>query len=145
MSIEVIESDSETAAALSQAIPEFTNPHPAAEYDRRMAGRKKLILSATLNGKPAGFKAGYDKYGDGSFYSWMGGVRPAYRMKHVAHALADAQEQWARKEGYTSIVFKTRNRHKSMLIFALKNGFYITEVNPHEDTSETRIILRKEL
>lgn len=92
-----------------------------------------------------GFKVGYNKENNGSFYSWMGGVLRAYRQAGVARELARVQEAWAKKEGFTRIRFKTRNRHKAMLLFAIKNSFAIMAVEPREIVAEYRIVLEKEL
>jgi GNAT superfamily N-acetyltransferase len=135
----------EEIVALSGHIPELTDPYGAPVYYERLAPVPHLILLAVDAGIPVGFKVGYQREKDGSFYSWMGGVLPEYRRKHVARQLAQRQEAWARENGYTSIIFKTRNRHKAMLIFALKNGFQITAVEPMEAIEEYRIWLRKEL
>jgi ribosomal protein S18 acetylase RimI-like enzyme len=146
MQIEVLESDIATAATISKLIPEFSQPHPVEEYRKRMQGKKTLILVAHAEGKVAGFKAGYDKYGDGSFYSWMGGVLPEYRKQHIAKRLAERQESWARVHGFNCIIFKTRNRHKAMLIFAITNGFHIIGIEPKDNIPEDyRILLRKDI
>ena len=145
MKIEIRESDISTVVKLSRQIPEFTDPHGEEVYRERLNGKKALILVAFEGQNPVGFKVGYDKFADGSFYSWMGGVLPAYRKNHIATLLATAQERWARENGYTSIVFKTRNRHKAMLIFALSNGFSIIDVEPRASLEEYRILLTKSL
>jgi GNAT superfamily N-acetyltransferase len=145
MAIEIIQSDIKTAVQISRLVPELSNPHDESVYRERMVDSKKLILVALWNGKHAGFKVGYDKFKDGSFYSWMGGVVPEYRRHHVAKALANYQEDWASKEGFKRIVFKTRNRHRAMLCFAIKNGFSIVDVEEKEDHTENRILLMKEL
>lgn len=109
----------EEVVAISKLIPEFDNPHEASEYIKRLADKKYLILIAYDTDKPVGFKVGYEKYPDGSFYSWMGAVLPAYRRHQVAKKLAEVQETWAKENGYSKIQFKTRNRHTAMLLFAL--------------------------
>jgi ribosomal protein S18 acetylase RimI-like enzyme len=145
LNIEILQTSIETAWEVSLLIPELVNPHPANEYHHRMDGKTSLCLVAYLEGRPAGFKVGYDKFGDGSFYTWMGGVVPAYRRNHIAKALADAQEAWAAMQGFNSIILKTRNRHQAMLIFALSNGFSITGVEPMETLEEYRIVLKKKI
>ena len=75
----------------------------------------------------------------------MGGILPDFRKKGIAKALADTQEKWAKKQGYTTITFKTRNHHKGMLIFALKNGFDMIGFNERETVETNRILLRKTL
>lgn len=143
--ITIVSTDIETVVAISKQIPEFESPHDSAEYTKRLAGKQSLLLAAYVDGAAAGFKVGYDKYGDGSFYSWMGGVLPQYRKKHVAKMLADHQEKWALAHGYKTIRFKTRNRHKSMLLFALSNDFSITGLELRETIAEHRIMLEKKL
>ena len=133
----------ETAVQLSIQIPEFRMPYEAAAYRQRFAGKPHLLLAAYDGQLPIGFKAGYER--EGYFYSWMGGVLPAYRQRGAAQALADAQEKWAKAQGYESITFKTRNIHRAMLIFALKNGFQIIGMEEKEETSANRIWLRKAL
>jgi predicted GNAT superfamily acetyltransferase len=145
MPVEIEMGSIEEAVQLSMQIPEFADPHPAIEYYNRLSGKKHLILIAYEDDKPVGFKVGYDKEGDGSFYSWMGGVLPAYRQQQVAKQLAQMQEEWARENGFNSIRFKTRNRHKAMLVFALKNRFQIIAVEPRETVEEYRIVLEKRL
>lgn len=141
--IKIKEGDIATVVALSKAIPEFDNPHGVEEYEKRLTGVKHLILIAIVEGQIAGFKVGYER-GE-YFYSWMGGVLPAFRRFGIAKALAETQESWAFQEGYRFLQFTTRNRHKAMLVFALLRGFYITGLEPREDIVNSRIFLEKRL
>lgn len=128
---------------ISNQIPEFNQPHQTKEYEKRLGSTKHLILVAFDGEKPVGFKVGYQKENDGSFYSWMGGILPNYRKQGLARLLADHQEVWAKDQGYVKIKMKTRNRLKPMLFFALNNGFKITAVKPGPDIEENRILLEK--
>ncbi|TRX55959.1 GNAT family N-acetyltransferase [Fulvivirga sp. M361] len=130
---------------LSLQVPEFKNSYPEEEYITRLKSKKSLVLVASYNGKPAGFKVGYDKDEDGSFYSWMGAVIPSFRKLGVAQKLADYQENWAIKNGYDRIRLKTRNYLKPMLIFALQNDFNIINVISYPRVRDNRIVLEKEL
>lgn len=141
MEISIRRGGIEEAVAISLQIPEFQAPCGAEEYRRRFAGKPHLILIAYINEEAAGFKAGYER--EGYFYSWMGGVLPAFRRYGLAKSLAKEQERWARAQGYDSITFKTRNQHKAMLIFALKNGFNIIDFKEKESVETNRILLRK--
>jgi predicted GNAT superfamily acetyltransferase len=132
------------AVALSMQIPEFKAPHQAEEYQKRLKGVPSLILVAENAGKIVGFKVGYAK-GEQLFYSWMGAVLPEFRQFGVAKALAIQQEEWARARGFNYIQFKTRNRLKAMLRFALGNGFDIIGVEPRDTLGEYRILLQKML
>lgn len=140
---EIQEGDIETVVALSQQIPEFINPHKAAEYYKRLTDVPHLILIASVDNQVVGFKVGYER--EGNFYSWMGGILPNFRRLGIAQALADAQEKWAKEKGYPHVSFKTRNSHKSMLLFALKNGFDIIGFEERIPIGEARILLRKKL
>jgi predicted GNAT superfamily acetyltransferase len=132
-----------TAVAVSQAVPELVAPYRAEEYKRRFQDTPHLILGAFDGHQAIGFKAGYERAG--YFYSWMGGVLPAYRRKGIAKQLAQKQEHWAKAKAYESIIFKTRNVHKAMLCFALKNGFDIIKVEPWPKVPDNRIWLKKAL
>ena len=131
------------AAAMSQELPEFINPPKLPEYEKRLLDVPHLVLIAYHEGMPIGFKVGYEK--ESYFYSWMGGVLSPYRGRGVAKLLAQRQEQWAREKGYKELVFKTRNQHKAMLIFALKNGFNIVGFTQKKDVLTNRILLKKVL
>lgn len=141
--ITIREATVETCVHLSRQIPEFDGPPDIPEYRRRLEGLPHLILAAYEGERPVGFKVGYQR--EDYFYSWMGGVLPAYRKRGVARQLALAQEDWARKRGYSSITFKTRNQHKGMLIFALNNGFDIIGFRKKDTVAANRILLRKAL
>jgi len=132
--------------AISKQIPEFVNGnYEEKTYEERLFNTRFLILVALDQETPVGFKVGYERDADGSFYTWLGGVLPAYRKLHIAQRLADQQEEWVIKEGFDTIVLKTRNCFKAMLVFALKNGFCIEKVEPKENIDNYRITLRKKL
>lgn len=128
---------------LSDEIPELHQPYRAAEYERRLRGVPHLILLAEFDGYPAGFKVGYER--EGFWYSWMGGVHPEHRRRGVARQLAIAQEAWAKEKGYPHVSFKTLNRHRNMLRFAIERGFNILRVDERTSIAEYRIWLRKPL
>ena len=134
------------AVAVSLQIPELRNPHSNEVYEQRLAGKQHIILIAIDGDKKVGFKVGYDKFQDGkNFYTWMGGVLPDFRKKGIADALAQQQEAWIKSKGYESVILKTRNQHRGMLIFALKNNFKIIDIEPRENIDEHRILLKKKL
>lgn len=130
---------------LSKQLPEFDNPHEENIYEERMQNKSGLILVATVNGVLAGFKVGYDKFGDGSFYTWMGGVIPEFRRLGLAKKLAHHQEQYAINKGYNSIILKTRNKHRNMRLFAVSSGYDVIKVILMKQIEENRIVLKKVL
>ena len=129
---------------LSKKIPEFDFPYDVTEYEKRCSDGH-LTLNAFVGEKPAGFKVGYDRFKDGSFYSWMGGVLPQYRKQGVASSLANNQEEWTREKGFSSIRLKTWKRHQAMLKFCIQRGFKIIKKIPKNFDSESRIWLEKQL
>ncbi|MDH3709973.1 MAG: GNAT family N-acetyltransferase [Cyclobacteriaceae bacterium] len=133
------------AFEVAAAIPEFgNNAYDLQEYQKRLTS-PSLVLTAYSDTQAVGFKAGYQRGDPKSFYSWMGGVLPDYRRKGLARELAVQQEAWARSHGFERIWFKTRNRNRAMLHFALDNDFYIREVIPKIQPADYRIILEKKL
>jgi len=143
MPLQIREGNIQEVVELSKLLPEFHNPHGASEYKKRLSKTAHLILIALIDNKLAGFKVGYAK--EGYFYSWMGGVLPAYRRLKIAKSLADQQEAWALSNGFDRIVFKTMNKHKKMLTFAVNNGFDIIECIPKDQIDNYRILLEKKL
>ena len=127
---------------LSSKIPEFNSPYKIEEYKKRCAG-KYLVLIAEIDNQSVGFKIGYDRFNNGSFYSWMGGVLPKFRRMGVAYSLANFQEKWAAKNEFSSILLKARQKHDGMIAFSLNRGFIITEETQLTPAEETRIWMQK--
>ena len=141
--IEIVCGELNMAVRIMRQLPEFNSPYNLEEINKKVRKKSCLNLIAYIENSPAGFKLGYER--DGYFYSWLGGVLPKYRRMGVAKKLADEQEEWAKENGYDSITFKTRNRHKAMLSFSLNNGFNIFKVEEKEIIEEYRIWLKKKL
>lgn len=142
---QIREGDLAGALTVAEQIQEFENPYGKAEYRRRLKAVNHLILTAVMGAEPVAFKVGYDRFGDGSFYSWMGGVLNQYRRQGLAGMLANYQEQWARCQGYQYLRMKTLRRHNGMLQFALKRGFSIIRISPKKQEQHTIIWLEKSL
>ena len=121
-------------------VPELNLQFDEAAADSLLA-RDGTLFIAEIDGELAGFKAGYDRYQDGSYYSWLGGVVPAFRRYGVAQSLLEAQEAWASESGYNGFYVKTRNRFVGMRIFLAKNGYEVigVELPEGEARSETPI------
>ena len=134
----------EDAVDLAHQIPEFDNPYNIDEYKKRLLS-DHLVLTAHFENEIVGFKIGYDRFNDGSFYSWMGGVLPENRNQSIAEILADYQENWAKINGYASIRLKTRKKHEAMLSFSKKRGFVITKEIAKIPKEESRTWMEKQL
>ncbi|MFT4032417.1 MAG: GNAT family N-acetyltransferase [Siphonobacter sp.] len=132
--------------ALYPSIPELINPYRQEDYEKRFRSTNAyLILIAYEQSVPVGFKIGYERDSDGSFYSWMGGVSLSHRQHGIARLLLLEMENWCREKSYHSLRFKTRNSHTAMLRFALANGFQISGFEPAEQLGQNRIWLQKSL
>lgn len=129
---------------LLNSIPEFSGTFSEEMFHERLSA-DSIMLVATINEKPVGCKIAYNRFEDGSYYSWLGGVLPEFRNKGVAQLLNNEMEFFAKEKGYTSIIFKTRNKFKPMLHFAIKNGYHIVDIEQKRDILENRIILRKSI
>ena len=142
--IHICEGSFQECVDLSSKIPEFNSPYKIEEYKKRCTG-KYLALIGEIDNQSVGFKIGYDRLKDGSFYSWMGGVLPKFRRMGVAYSLANFQEKWAAENGFSSILLKTRQKHDEMIAFSLNRGFIITEETQIILDEETRIWMEKSL
>lgn len=130
---------------LNQAIPEFDNAYPMAEYQTRLSNKPMLALFIKVEGEVAGFKLGYE-LDKGQFYSWLGGILPEFRGLGLAKQLLLAQETWAKNQGYHQIEVKTLNRFTSMLKMLISNQYQITNLKQDTDKLEfNKITLQKSL
>ena len=91
----------------------------------------------------AGFKAGYAKSRT-EYFSWMGGVKEAFRNRGIAKELMRRQHQWATEQGFLSLETKAKNDSKDMLILDLKFGFDVVG-SYTDELGEAKLILKKEL
>lgn len=128
-----------------ERIFEFPGKASLSFYQDRLQHRLSLALVAVWEGELAGFKVGYQSELPETFYSWMGGVRPDFRGKGIATALAEEQERWAKAQGFTAVFFKTRNRFPAMIQFGIKRGFKIVDLHPKGGIEDYRIVMHKNL
>lgn len=143
--MEIREGSFSEALEVLRELPEFDRLLSTDHYMERMANKTQLIVIAIINNQVAGCKVAYDRFEDGSLYSWLGGVIPQYRKMGLAKKMADYQEAWALYNGFSAIRFKTLNRHKAMLTFAINNGFQVFNVKPKDEIENYRIELIKNL
>ena len=141
---EDIESALQIVPNLLQQVPELEQIFDA-EGARRLLANAGLALIAQVNGEPAGFKLGYDRFSDGSYYSWLGGVVPEHRGGLVAQHLLTYQETWVRDQGYRGIYVKTRNGFVGMRILLARNGYDMVGIEPYPDAMDSRLLHYKSL
>ncbi|APW41822.1 GNAT family N-acetyltransferase [Rhodoferax saidenbachensis] len=112
----------EEAIALLCDIPELQQGEALSYYAARVADHPHIVLIAEIDGQPAGFKVGYALSCD-HFYSWVGGVLPAYRKRGIAQFLLAAQEEWVWANGYQRITVKTSHQFPAMVAMLEKNAY----------------------
>ncbi|WP_421876111.1 GNAT family N-acetyltransferase [Marinoscillum sp.] len=146
MSIIVRSGSIDEVLAIQELIPEFDDPYSKSEYQRRLGASEHLVLIAELDGFPVGFKVGYDRFLDGEvFYSWMGAVLPEHRSKGIGRLLLKKMEVWCKLKGYHYLKFKTMNRHRNMLKFAISEGFNVIDFQKHQNPRLSKIYFEKKL
>lgn len=106
----------------------------------KVTGRPLLVV-AEDEGRIVGFKLGYTT-GPETFYSWLGGVDPAFRKHGIARELLRLQERLVREMGLTKISVKSLNRFPAMLRFLISEGYQIVDVEKRE-AGEAKIVFEK--
>lgn len=113
-----------------------------ADLNEKLMGKESVLtLIAYQNYAIIGYKMGYEK-DEGTFYSWLGGVKGEYRKQGIAQKLMDKQMAIVKSKGYQKVQTKTYNKWKSMLILNIKNDFQIVDCFKDSNNLEA-IILEK--
>jgi GNAT superfamily N-acetyltransferase len=136
------------AWSIYRRIPEFSVDGDDRGFRARLETDSALVLVAEVAGRAVAFKVGYDRYRDGSWYSWLGGVFPEHREQGLAAALLAEQEVRVAARGYGAIHVKTRNRFVGMRVLLARSGYRIVAVEaPAPDTpiAELRLVHVKSL
>jgi ribosomal protein S18 acetylase RimI-like enzyme len=131
------------ALLVHRSIPEFDDDD--LPDLTRLEGKDSLSFVAEVDGEKAAYLIGYDRYDDGSWYCWMGGVVPQFRRSGLFHRLMHCQEVIAFEEGYTSIKVKTRGMHTSMQAYLQKDGFELLSVEERENPLDNRMFFQKDI
>ncbi|WP_041257392.1 GNAT family N-acetyltransferase [Fibrella aestuarina] len=96
----------------------------------RKATHPAFQLLLALDGqRVVGCKIGYE-WQSGTFYSWLGGVDPAWRGRGIAAELMCRQHDACRLAGYVTIRTHTYNQWRSMLILNIRHGFDVVGTQP---------------
>ena len=103
-----------------------------------------LLMVAELEGRPVGFCCGYELRPT-TFYSWLYGVLPDARRMGVASQLMDAEHAWVSSHGYEMIRLECYNRHRPMILLAVKRGYEIVGVRWDSHTASNLVIFEKNL
>ena len=131
--------------SIHKRIPEFegdARKNSPESFAFKVGNTNHQVVRALVGGADAGYMVSYDRAvdetgkSDGSIYCWMAGVIPEFRQKHgVLKAMMQNLEQWARTNGYTSILIKTKNDRREMLTYLITRGFEIIILDTQEDAA----------
>lgn len=109
---------------------------------QKLSDRRGILIQLIMSEDCAiAYKVGYELDSD-VFYSWLGGVDPAYRHQGLAQQLMTAQHEWLKEVGYTIVQTKTMNRWRGMLLLNIKNGFNVMSTYTDERGNH-KIVLEK--
>ncbi|TGD83032.1 GNAT family N-acetyltransferase [Hymenobacter wooponensis] len=128
--------------ALLTAIFSLDDQAQAAELRYQQARSPVQVWLAESEGKLVGCKLGYERK-PGHYYSWLGGVEPAFRGQGTAAELMRQQHAWCQQWGYQRIRTQTYNQWRGMLLLNLRVGFDI--VGTMQGAHGLVIVLEKEL
>ncbi|MBU2709865.1 GNAT family N-acetyltransferase [Zooshikella harenae] len=131
----------EAMQVISQ-LPEFERDYSVEVLTQHVANQEYLLLIAWYGERPVAFKLGY-ALDDDRFYSWLGGVIPAYRELGIGTDLLVQQEAWALAQGYGVLEVKSRNCFPKMLRLLLKQGYFISHVEPQGQVDQHIIYFSK--
>ena len=123
----------------------FEKPLTSDIFSVELDGKKNLlVLVAFQDGRPCGYKIGYE-YSSNTFFSWSGGVLPDCRKRGLGSALIVEQHRIAKEFGFSYVRTHTKNKYREMLILNLKHGFEVTGVYKSLQENHHGIILEKAL
>ena len=125
-------------------IPEFVGRLTASKINEKLAGKRSLILIASTEGNPIACKVGYEQSVT-EFYSWFGGVAPAYRRAGIADKLLAMQENWALDNGFNTLRVKSTNRFPAMLQLLVSRGYQISGYENNGSLATSKILFVKAL
>src|SRR4051794_1838293 len=90
--------------------PDFTDAYLTDRLPR--IERPAVVAARGADGALLGFKLGYER-GEGTFYSWLGGVHPSIRRQGIGRRLMQLQHDWARERGYHCVETRTRTANNA--------------------------------
>jgi ribosomal protein S18 acetylase RimI-like enzyme len=97
-------------------------------FKAKLIGKKNpVIVLCRVDNQVVGFKVGFEK-SPTTFYSWLGGVDPAFQRLGVASALMDNMTNWCIRNRYESLDTKTTNNNKAMIILNIISGFEVKDL-----------------
>jgi len=129
--------------AIIAEIPEL-RPIPPEKLAKKLIPGS-ILLVAEAGGRAVAFKLGYP-ISPQVFYSWIGGVIPAFRGHGTARALMKMQEQLAQERGYGTIRVKSMNQFPAMLHLLISADYKIVDTEyPTSSLKDSKIVFEKRI
>jgi GNAT superfamily N-acetyltransferase len=128
--------------ALLASIFSNNTEQQATELRYQQARGPVQVWLAEAAGQLVGCKLGYERK-PGHYYSWLGGVEPAFRGQGTAAELMRQQHAWCQQQGCQRIRTQTYNQWRAMLLLNLRSGFDI--VGTMQGAYGLVIVLEKEI
>ena len=97
---------------------------------------------AIASGRIVGFKVGY-AMSQRKYYSWLGGVDPAFRRHGIASALMQRQHEWIAVRGYTVVETSANQENTAMAQANLRHGFSVCGMRV--EAARTQVLYSKSL
>ncbi len=97
---------------------------------------------AIAAGRIVGFKIGY-AMSQRKYYSWLGGVDPAFRRRGVASELMERQHRWIAMRGYTVVETSANQENVAMAQVNLRHGFSVCGMRV--EAARTQVLYSKSL
>ena len=129
-------------AAALRALPIGWTDWPA-EVAAVLTDHRMWLAQFALRGeRVVGLKLGYAVRRT-RFYSWIGGVDPAFRRRGIARHLMAEQHRWCAGQGIETVETSTTNDHRGMLLLNVAAGFDV--VGSKSTAGRLSILLEKRL
>jgi len=101
-------------------------PYNLKDFQNKLQDKKPLILVAKHNDTLIGFSISFPR--NDSFYIWILGVLDWYRNHGIASKFLYENKEFAKDNGFTTMIIKTYNVSPEMLRLLIKHGYYIVDV-----------------
>ena len=95
---------------------------------------------AIAAGRIVGYKVGYAK-SQRKYYSWLGGIDPAFRRRGIASELMQRQHEWVAARGYAAVETAANQDNVAMAQVNLRHGFSVCGV--HVEATRTQVLYSK--
>jgi len=107
-----------------------TEPYSLEHYQKTLAHKNPLIFMVMDNEKLVGDSVSYEE--NGSFYLWIMGIKEKYRNRGIGTKLLELNEEYAKANGFESVITKVFNVSVGMKRLLLSRGYQVIKVEKSE-------------